>query len=94
MAIDFDVMLLSLEDTLHRVADHFGAGSGRRSEVAQIARSPALSRYSKAPEHAYSAALRSGLLNEARARYPDEIRAATTWLEMAAAGQGRVAAIL
>src|SRR4029077_2601047 len=93
MAVDFDAMLLSLEETLNRVADHFGVGleAGR---IAQIARSPVLARYSKAPEHAYSAALRTGLLNEARARYANEIRAAIAWLEMVAAGQGRIAALL
>ena len=93
MAIDFDAMLLSLEETLRRVADHFGLGleAGR---VEQIAKSPALSRYSKAPEHAYSAALRSGLLSEARARYADEIRTAIAWLKTLAVDHEPIAALL
>jgi hypothetical protein len=42
-------------------------------------------RYSKAPEHAYDAALRRAVLDEARALHGEEIRRGLSWLEDAAA---------
>jgi len=90
LAIDFDAMLQSLEETLSRVLDHLGIAG----DAAAIAASPAAMRYSKAPEHDYSAALRMELLNDARARYPGEIRAALNWLAAIAVRYESVAAVL
>ncbi len=42
-------------------------------------------RYSKAPEHAYDAALRREVLNQARALNAAEIRRGLAWLDRAAA---------
>lgn len=93
MAVDFDAMLQSLETTLDRVLAHFGIGCDAAA-VAAIAQGPALARYSKAPEHEYSPTLRADLLNEARSRYPEEIRAGLRWLEKLAATHPAAAAIL
>jgi hypothetical protein len=41
-------------------------------------------RYSKAPEHAYDAALRRDVLNAARAAHGAEIRRGLAWLDRAA----------
>jgi hypothetical protein len=93
IAVDFDLMLQALEDTLSRVTDHFELVQ-KPEQLARLARSPSLARYSKAPEQGYSPALRADLLNDARARYSDEIRASLEWLAMLAARDHRVAALL
>jgi hypothetical protein len=93
MPVDFDLMLQALEDTLSRVMDHFGLMQ-KPEQIARLARSPTLSRYSKAPEHSYSPALRADLLNEARVRYSDEIGAAMAWLAVQAVNDRRIAALL
>ena len=54
-------------------------------EAETILRGPHMHRYSKAPEHAYDAGLRSEVLNEARAAHGAEIRRGLAWLERAAA---------
>jgi hypothetical protein len=77
LAVDFDAMLDSLVETLQRVLAHFGLAA--RAE--RIAESAALSRYSKAPDHAYSPALRRALLDQARRDFGPEIREALKWLE-------------
>lgn len=93
LAIDFDRMLHSLGSTMSNVLDHFGIAHSP-ADIAAMATGPALSSYSKAPEHGYSPALRAKLLNEARGRYPDEIRAALARLGRLAAAHDRVAALL
>lgn len=50
-------------------------------EIAAIVSGPDLHRYSKAPEHAYDAALRNDVLNAARAEHGEEIRRGLAWLE-------------
>jgi hypothetical protein len=66
------------------VLQHFGIDASL-SDVHAILRGPHLQRYSKAPEHAYDAALRRDVLNEARALHGEEIRRGLAWLERAAA---------
>lgn len=78
LAVDFDAMLDSLVETLQRVLAHFGLPA----EAERIAESTALSRYSKAPEHTYSPALRRALLDQARRDFAPEIRQALNWLEV------------
>jgi hypothetical protein len=76
--IDFDTMLGSLVDTLARVLAHFGLPA---EAAERISASAALSRYSKAPEHAYSASLRRDLLDQARRDFGPQIREALGWLD-------------
>ena len=66
------------------VLRHFGIDA-RLREVQDILRGPHLQRYSKAPEHAYDAALRRDVLNEARALHGEQIRRGLAWLDRAAA---------
>jgi hypothetical protein len=75
LTIDFDRMLDALPETLARVLAHFEI-AGPIPQFGAV-----LARYSKAPEHGYSPALRKQLLDEARAAYADEIRDALAWLE-------------
>ncbi|SRR5579862_1228467 len=77
LMVDFDAMLDSLVETLRLVLAHFGLAA----QAERIAESAALSRYSKAPEHAYSPALRRELLDQARRDFGPEIRESLKWLE-------------
>lgn len=91
LAVDFDRMLESLEETLARVLRHLGLAAGA---AGVLAGSEALSRYSKAPEHAYGPDLRRRLLDDARRLYPSEIKAALGWLEALGQRHGAIAAVL
>jgi hypothetical protein len=77
LEIDFDAMLDALVPTLERVLAHFGLAA----QAERIAASTVLSRYSKAPEHAYSPALRRALQEQARRNFGPEIRDALAWLD-------------
>jgi hypothetical protein len=81
---DFDHFLAHPAAVLCAVLRHFDidAASG---EVEAIIAGPDMRRYSKAPEHAYDAALRLEVLNEARSTHGAEIRRGLAWLERAAA---------
>ena len=83
LRLDFD-RFLAEPLLLMTVLRHFGIAAGS-SEVQAILRGPHMRRYSKAPEHAYDAALRRDVLNEARAVHGEEIRRGLAWLDRAAA---------
>lgn len=93
MSVDFDALLETPEPVLGAILTHFGID--RSSEqIASIARSRAMSRYSKAQEHDYSPALRRQHLEEARMAYRAEIRAALDCLAKIAAAHPGVAALM
>jgi len=94
MTLDFDEMLGDLEGTLAKVFAHLECDVPAQTVVA-IARSPLLSRYSKAPEqYAYSPAMRAQLLAQARLEHSAEIRKGLKFLEQLAAWHEAVAAVL
>jgi hypothetical protein len=65
LAVDFDCMLADLPQTLARITAHFELKAGS-AVIAKLAKSPVLTRYSKAPErHAFSHADRTARLQEA-----------------------------
>jgi hypothetical protein len=82
LRLDFDRFLAD-PLLLLPVLQHFGIDASL-SEVHAILRGPHMQRYSKAPEHAYDAALRRDVLNEARALHGEEIRRGLAWLDRAA----------
>jgi hypothetical protein len=84
LRVDFDHFLAQPAAVLFAVLRHFDieATSG---QVDAIIAGPDMRRYSKAPEHAYDAALRLEVLNEARATHAAEIGRGLAWLERAAA---------
>jgi hypothetical protein len=82
--LDFDRFLVSPAPLLFSVFRHFDL-EATSSEVRAILEGPDMRRYSKAPEHAYDAALRRDVLNEARAAHGPEIRRGLVWLDRAAA---------
>lgn len=81
--IDFDRFLAQPSAHLSGAFRHLGI-EVPFSEVNAILSGPLMHRYSKAPEHAYDAALRDAVLNEARAAHRGEIRRGLRWLERAA----------
>ncbi len=82
LRIDFD-RFLAEPMLLAAALRHFGIDASS-DEVQAILRGPHLRRYSKAPEHAYDAALRRDVLNQARAMHGEEIRRGLAWLDCAA----------
>jgi len=93
LACDFDALLAQPGETVAQVGAHFGLDADARTLDA-IADSPVLTRYSKAPEHAYSPALRAEILGEARMRCGDEIRNGMAWLEAYARAHPIAAAVM
>lgn len=93
LEVDFDSFLADAPAGLAALA----ACAVPEADAARIeaaARGPALTRYSKATEHAYDAGLRRKVLADAEARFGAEIRAGLDWLERAAGRFPAVAAAL
>ena len=90
LALDFDELLGDVEGGVARVAAHFQLPTESRW-LADIARSPVLTRYSKSPDFEYSAQLRSQLLRESRHSNAAQIAAGLRWLENLAGSQPAVA---
>ena len=82
--VNFDQFLNNPAQSLTSVLNHLEMDASAQT-VAAILAGPDMQRYSKAPEHAYDAQLRSDVLNHARARHGNEIRRGLVWLERAAA---------
>jgi hypothetical protein len=80
LRVDFDGFLTAPGDGLRRICAHFGIAAPEWY-FADILQNPILTRYSKAPEHAYSPDLRRRILAESRSRHADEIRRGMEWIE-------------
>lgn len=81
--LNFDQFLAD-PSRLLKIFHHFDIDA-HDAQVSAIVSGPHMRRYSKAPEYAYDAALRTEVLNEARALHGAEIRRGLKWLEQAAA---------
>lgn len=94
LPLDFEDLLANVEATMVKVLDHFWIGASANYR-ATIARSPVLTRYSKAPkEHAYSTDLRAQLLAQTRREQGSDIRKGLSFIETLAKEHPRVAAVL
>lgn len=82
--VDFDRFLLETGPELRRLADHVQPGVPDEELAAAIG-GKTMTRYSKAPEHAYDARLRRDVLADGERRFGSEIREGMTWCERAAA---------
>jgi hypothetical protein len=83
MWLDFDDFLRDPLGALRRIATHF-ALSLDESGARELVGDPLMGRYSKGPEHAYSADLRRQLLDQAGREHGEPLRRAHHWLaEMA-----------
>lgn len=80
LAIDFDVFLSDVTGQLQRILAHFNLPQDA-AFLAQVRRSPVLTRYSKAPEHPYDPALRAAVLHDSRRRHREEIAKGMRMLE-------------
>jgi len=92
VAIDFDAFLARVPENMARIVGHFGLPADARY-LAAVGRSPVLTRYSKAPEYAYTPEVRAEILREARRNHRDEIRKGTAWLERLAQANPAVATV-
>lgn len=93
LPVDFDVLLEDVAGNIGRIVRHFGLAH-ELSFLASVGASQVLTRYAKAPEHAYSPALRGQILSEARAVHAAEIHKGLAWLEARGALNATVAAVL
>ncbi|MGZ8362506.1 MAG: hypothetical protein ACXW3D_01485 [Caulobacteraceae bacterium] len=81
--IDFDRVLADPDRQLARAFAHFERPVTQH-EIAAIVAGPELRRYAKGPEHAYDAALRNAVLDQARSMAGAEIKRGLAWLDSAA----------
>lgn len=93
MALDFEAFLADVPASMARIIGHFGMEADARY-LAQIGRSPVLTRYSKAPEFTYTPAVRAEVLRDSRRDNREEIRKGMQWLERVAASEAAVRAIV
>jgi hypothetical protein len=90
LALDFDSFLSAVEDGLARILGHFGLPNDAQ-HVAELATSPVLTRYSKAPEHAYTPGVRAEVLRDSRRNNMEQIRKGMAWLQRLARSDELVA---
>ena len=93
LALDFEEFLGSVEHGIGLVLGHLGLAYHTR-DLAALARSPVLTRYSKAPEYAYTPALRADVLHDSRRNNREEIRKGLDWLERLGRSDPAIAEIL
>lgn len=93
LRLDFDDVLADVPASIGRVASHFGLSVDQRF-LAGLAQSEALTRYAKAPEHAYTPLVRTQLLNDSRRVNAGEIAKGLAWLDDIARASAKAAAVL
>jgi hypothetical protein len=93
LVLDFDELLVDVAGGIGRVATHFQLGLESRW-LADAARSPVLTRYSKSPDLEYSPQVRQQVLRQSRQNNAAQISAGLRWLEDLARSQPAVAAVL
>jgi hypothetical protein len=92
LPVDFEAFMADVVGGVERVLRHFGLPADTAS-ISRISASPALGRYSKAPEQAFDAADRAALLAESRRQNRDEIARGMAWLEKMAHVDAEMAAV-
>jgi len=93
LALDFEAFLSNVASSMGRVLAHFGLPEDGRY-LAEVGRSPVLTRYSKAPEYAYTSDIRAEVLRDSRRHNHEEIRKGMDWLERLARSDNTVAEIV
>lgn len=93
LALDFGEFLGAVADHMARVLGHFDLPCDAPL-LERLVRSPVLTRYSKAPEHAYSPALRNEVLQDSRRRHAAQISLGLSWIEELARRESSVADLL
>jgi hypothetical protein len=93
LALDFDQFLSGVADSMGRILRHFELPDDSRY-LSAVGRSPVLTRYSKAPEYAYTSDIRAEVLRDSRRHNNEEIRKGMVWLERCAKSDNAVAEIV
>jgi hypothetical protein len=93
LAVDFDALLADVPRVLSHVASHLSLDVPE-GWATQLGSHPALTRYSKSPEHEYSPALRAQVLEQARREHAGELRRGLAWLENVARAEPAAARVL
>lgn len=93
MALDFEDFLTAVPEGMSRILGHFEL-TADAAYLAQVGSSPVLTRYSKAPEHAYTPRLRAEVLRDSRRDNQAEIRKGMNWLERQAKADPAMAEIV
>ena len=93
LSLDFDEFLGNVEAGLASVLRHFALPNAPALSAA-LARSPVLTRYSKAAEFEYSPQLRAQVLGEARRTHAAEIRKGLAWLDALARMDSHIGALM
>ncbi len=91
--VDFDRLLANVTDEIARIVQHLGIPHDP-SFASRMPHSPTLTRYAKAPEHAYTPQLRAQILADARTRHRDEIGKGMSWLQRVAAANPAAADVI
>lgn len=90
---DFDAFLAAPDDELSRIAAHLETQMPP-DMAQQLTNGPIMQRYSKAPEHGYSAQLREDVLAQAASERAGDISQALEWLNQAGKAHPAIAAAL
>jgi hypothetical protein len=93
LAVNFDEFLSNIPSGMSRITQHFALPADH-AWLAQVAHNPVLSRYSKAPDHAYSPKIRAQVLAESRQKNRAEIAKGMQWLEHLAQAHPGIAKVL
>ena len=93
IGVDFDKMLANIAGEVGRIVRHLEIPHDA-SFASAILQSPTLTRYAKAPEHAYTPQLRAQILTDARTRHRDEIGKGMSWLQRVAAANPTAADVI
>lgn len=88
--LDFDSFLIDPATALARIAAHFGIALSP-ADAARIAADPVTQRYSKAPEHGYSADLRRQVKAQAAREHREALAKGMAWLDAATTTRTRIA---
>ena len=93
IALDFDQFLSTVAESMSRILAHLQLPDNPRF-LSEIGNSPVLTRYSKAPEHAYTPNVRAEVLRDSRRHNSAEMRKGLDWLERLARSDNGVAKML
>ena len=94
IAVDFEAFLSRRRRQHGRDPRPLRIARATPAYLAEVGRSPVLTRYSKAPEFGYTPNVRAEVLREARRHHRDEIRKGIAWLEERAKADRAVAEVV
>jgi hypothetical protein len=91
--LDFEAFLSDVAASMGRMLGHFELPADARY-LSEVGHSPVLTRYSKAPEYAYTPTVRAEVLRDSRRDNREEIRKGMDWLEGLARSDAAIAEVV